>query len=256
MDAIKLIAKVRSGVAEIAIEKDRVVIGNGSAFLVNGGLITNSHVIRPPFEVDAIRIRFDSSDAKIRLLPEDLYKATSAESPESELDYAFIKLQEPEFKARYKFNLGDFKDINVGQKVLFLGFPFGMPQLTAHMGYVSSIHHHKNRDIIQIDGSVNGGNSGGPLISLKTGDVVGIITRSVTGIIEKQFNNLILSLQKNQKILSQTKASIKVSGIDPIQGIKASQAAMEQIARNLKRSANVGIGYAFSINPIRSDIEN
>jgi len=157
MDAIKLIAKVRSGVAEIAIEKDRVVIGNGSAFLVNGGLITNSHVIRPPFEVDAIRNRFDNSDAKIRLLPEDLYKATSAESPESELDYAFIKLQEPEFKARYKFNLGDFKDINVGQKVLFLGFPFGMPQLTAHMGYVSSIHHHKNRDIIQIGGSVSRG---------------------------------------------------------------------------------------------------
>jgi len=93
-------------------------------------------------------------------------------------------------------------------------------------------------------------------LSLETGNVTGIITRAVTGIIEEEFNNLIMELRQNQEILSQTGASMKIGGVDPVQGIRASQAAMEQIARNLKRSANVGIGYAFSINPIRERIEN
>lgn len=256
MTAIELIAQVRSGIAEIAVERNRQALGNGSAFLVDGSLVTNSHVIRPPGQIDAIRIRFEDSDQPIRLLPDDLYNATLAESPESELDYAFIKLEEPEFEGRYRFKLGDIEEIKVGQNILFLGYPFGMPQLTAHMGYVSSIHEQESREIIQIDGSVNGGNSGGPLLSIETGNVVGIITRAVTGIIEQEFNNLISALQNNQRILFQTKAVMSIGGIDPIQGIRASQAAMEHIARNLKRSANVGIGYAFSINPIRKHLEN
>ncbi len=95
---------------------------------------------------------------------------------------------------------------------------------------------------------MNGGNSGGPLVELNSGKVVGIITRSVTGIVEQEFNNLISTLGKNREILEHTKVVMEVGGIDPIQGLAASQAAMQQIAVNLKRSANVGIGYAFSIN--------
>lgn len=256
MTTIELISKVRSGVAEIAYERNRQTLGNGSAFLVKGGLITNSHVIHPPGHVDAIRIRFEDSDQPILLLPDAFSKAILAESPESELDYAFVKLEEPEFSGRYRFKLGDIDEIQVGQNILFLGYPFGMLQLTAHMGYISSIHEQQSRKKIQIDGSVNGGNSGGPLISIETGNVVGIITRAVTGIIEQEFNNLISALQNNQRFLSQSRAVMRIGGIDPIEGIKASQAAMEQIARNLKRSANVGIGYAFSINPIRNYLQN
>lgn len=256
MSEMELIAEVRSGIAQICLEKDRQTLGNGSAFLVPGGIVTNSHVIRPPGQIDAIIIRFEDTDQQIRLLPETFYEAALAESPESDRDYAFIHLSEPEFEGRHRFEFGDLSDISVGKKILFLGFPFGMPQLTAHMGYISSIHEQQGKTIIQVDGSVNGGNSGGPLVNLQSGNVVGIITRAVTGIIEQEFNNLIAALQNNQRILSQTRATISVGGIDPIQGLRASQAAMEQIAQNLKRSANVGIGYAFSTNHIRDHIQN
>jgi S1-C subfamily serine protease len=250
LNVIELISKVRSGVAEIAVEKNRKFLGNGSAFLVEGGLVTNSHVIRPIGSVDAFRIRFEDLSEPIRMLPEDLYKNIKFESPEDEYDYAFIGIDEKEFEGRFRFELEKSYEISVGQQILFLGFPFGMPQLTAHLGYVSSIHEKRSREIIQIDGSVNGGNSGGPLLSIESGKVVGIITRAVTGIIELEFDNLISILQNNQKILSQPRASIDIGGIDPIEGIRASQSAMEQIARNLKRAANVGIGHAFSINPL------
>lgn len=65
---------------------------------------------------------------------------------------------------------------------------------------------------------------------------------------------MISALQNNQRILSQTRVTMSIGGIDPIKGIRTSQAAMEQIARNLKCSANVGIGYALSINPIRNHL--
>lgn len=256
MLAKTLIAERKSGIAQVCLERDRQIVGNGSAFLVRGGLVTNSHVIRPPGNFDAIVIRFEDTGEVIRFLPKDLYDATLVESLESDRDYAFINLTEPEIEHRHKFEFGDLSDVSVGEQVLFLGFPFGMPHLTAHMGYISSVHEQQGKTIIQIDGSVNGGNSGGPLVSLESGNVVGIITRAITGIIEQEFNNLIATLQNNQRILAQSRATIQIGGVDPIQGLRASQAAMEQIASNLKRSANVGIGYAFSTNHIRDQIQN
>lgn len=250
----ELIEKCSSGVAEIALETNRQSIANGTAFLVDGGLITNSHVIRPPGDFDAFRIRFPETDNVVRLLPDNFYSRVRIESREEDLDYAFIEIDEPEFSDRHRFGLGSADDAAVGEEVIFLGFPFGMPQLTAHAGRISSIHNQGQRKVIQIDGSVNGGNSGGPLLNLRSGKVIGIITRAVTGIIEQEFNELINTLRKNQEVLSQSRAVMKIGGIDPIQGLRASMVAMEQIARNLKRSANVGIGYAFSIDLLKDEI--
>ena len=71
-----------------------------------------------------------------------------------------------------------------------------------------------------------------------------------------QFNNLINALRNNQQVLEQQsgRGGIRLSGIDPIQAINASQVAMEQIAQNLRRSANVGIGFAFSAKYISENI--
>ena len=254
MTAIELIAQVRSGIAQVALEKNRQVLGSGSAFLVDGGLVTNSHVIRPPGSIDAIVIRFEDSEQQIRLLRETCYESIIVESAQHERDYVLIDLSEPEFENRHRFEFGELSDVFIGEQVLFLGFPFGMPQLTAHMGHISSIHERQSATIIQIDGGVNGGNSGGPLVDLKSGHVIGIVTRAVTGIIEREFDNLITTLRNNQEILSQTRASMSIGGVDPVAGLRGSQAAMEQIARNLKRSANVGIGYAFSSDCLRDHI--
>jgi hypothetical protein len=48
---------------------------------------------------------------------------------------------------------------------------------------------------------VNSGNSGGPLIDLKTGKVAGIITRAETGLLREQFDRLLQALKDNQRIL-------------------------------------------------------
>jgi len=255
MDTVELIQECRSGVGQIIVERERKRIGSGSAFLVNGGLVTNSHNIRL-FNCDAIVIRFENGD-EIRLLYEDCMNAVATESLENDKDFAYLKLAEPEFDERYVFELSDSSGLSVGEQVLFMGYPFGYPHLTAHMGYISSLHKINDVESIQIDGSVNGGNSGGPLIDLKTGKVAGIVTRAETGILRDQFDQLLQALRNNQQILQQQQqggARISLGGIDPIDAIRASQAAMEQIASQLRRSANVGIGFAFSAKYVKDGI--
>lgn len=260
MNPIELIANTRSGIAQVSLEINRERIGFGSAFLVDGGLVTNSHVIRSP-NLDAIVLRFADTDpgdpaSYIRLLPETCFSFIAAESPTSEKDYVYLKLSEPEFDGRHIFEFTDSSTLSIGERIVFLGFPFGMPQLTSHIGYISSIHEKNGVEIVQIDGSVNGGNSGGPLLDLKTGEVAGIITRAVTGMIEEQFNQLIKALKNNQAVLEAVTRTggMKIKGIDPLRAISASQAAMEQIAWNLHRSANVGIGYAYSAKYVQDHI--
>lgn len=246
MTAVDTIARVRTGVAQILLERDRQVVGSGTAFLTRDRLVTNSHIIRRPGIVETVMLRFEHVEQPIRLSFDHVEECISNESQEDEGDYVLVELDETEFENLHRFDFGELNDVKVGEQVLFLGYPFGMVHLTAHLGYISSIHRRNETTIIQIDGSINGGNSGGPLIDLKSGNVVGVITRAVTGLIEQEFRNLIQTLRENERILAQTGAVISVDGIDPIQGLRASMAAMAQIASNLARSANVGIGYAYS----------
>ncbi len=70
---------------------------------------------------------------------------------------------------------------------------------------------------------------------------------------KKQFNRLLQALKNNYEILNH-RSIIKVRGIDPIQAIKASQVSMGQIVTQLRRSANVGIGFAFSAKYVKEKI--
>ena len=220
--------------------------------------MTNSHVIRPGI-VDAILFRMadtdpDLTDSYIRMLPDQCYDLIKAESLENDEDYAILDLAEPEFKNKYRFTFEDSNYPNVGEEVIFLGFPFGMSQLTAHIGHISSIHNKGSIRVIQIDGSINGGNSGGPLINSE-GKIIGIVTRAVTGLIDEQFRLLIDAFHTNQKALQGVQGLMRIGTIDPIQAFRVSQSAMEQIAKNLYRSANVGIGYAYSSEHILRRIQ-
>lgn len=258
MDTVSLIQKVRTGVARVVFERGGDRVSNGTAFLVKDGLITNSHVIRGS-AYDAVAIYFedairDDAVEPIRLLRDTIDDAVVVESVTADKDYALLRLNEPEFAGRHVFEFGDSSSVEVGEQVAFLGFPFGMPQLSSHMGYVSSIHELDGVRVLQIDGSVNGGNSGGPLLNLNDGRVVGIITRSVKGYIAEQFDELILALGKNIEFLDGIGEVMQVGNFRATEIAIASQIAMREIAINLRRSANVGIGYAYAIDYVKDRI--
>ena len=256
MDRIELIRRTSSGVVQIFLVRDQEKVGSGSGFLVDGGVVTNNHVVRSVGS-DVLAIRFADTDPQdesqyIRVALEDVIRH---ESPEEERDYAFLAMSEPEFEGRHRFEFSQDEEVEVGQEVVFQGFPFGRHKynLTSHIGWVSSRYEANGVKVIQIDGSVNGGNSGGPLLSLDSGEVIGIVTRAEIGLIEEQFNELVRSLRGNIKVLSAAAKGprIQMGRIDVSQGLLVSHVAMERIAISLRQSANVGIGYALSSEHIR-----
>lgn len=140
----------------------------GSGFLINdnGFILTNFHVIS------------GSSRIQVTLPDQTQYYATPLDPDRSD-DLALIKIN-PKKKVDF-LRLGDSDRLQVGQKVLAIGNPFGL-EGTLTVGVVSSIGRvidsetdQRLEGMIQTDAAINGGNSGGPLLD-SSGNVIGINT--------------------------------------------------------------------------------
>ncbi len=142
---------------------------SGSGFLIDadGRILTNYHVVSgraPSLEVTL----GDKTQYKGRILISDRRN-----------DMALIKI-EPRAKLPF-VRLGDSEHLQVGQKVLAIGNPFGL-EGTLTVGVISSLgrtiqdeNGARLEDMIQTDAAINPGNSGGPLLN-SSGDVIGINT--------------------------------------------------------------------------------
>src|SRR5690349_21417728 len=147
----------------------QAVQGLGSGFLINadGQILTNYHVIS------------GSSDVEVTLPDQTRYKARVLNRDRSH-DLALIQI-DPKKKLSAFLRLGDSDALQVGQKVLAIGNPFGLAG-TLTTGIVSSLHRKIQsedrgdlEDMIQTDAAINSGNSGGPLLDSQ-GNVIGINT--------------------------------------------------------------------------------
>ncbi len=231
-------------------------IGSGSGFLTNDKLITNFHVFNAPPDVE-VRLGWQpDEDARSRQELSVSYSEFSgwmiSGSDEDHYDFAILDGGELPLSnlAQFSFNLPSKR--LVGRDVLFLGFPLEHSNLVCHRGMISSTYRNAGVDIIQIDASVNQSNSGGPLVDLDTENVIGIITRKGTGL-SKLFDDLMRAFDTNIQVLTAGGANISMGGIDLKQALTAGQAQVKQLSAEILRSANVGIGYAFSSAQILND---
>jgi len=141
----------------------------GSGFFINedGLILTNNHVISgraPQIQVTLA----DHSQYTAQVLVRDPVN-----------DLALIKIN-PRRKTPF-LRLGDSDKIQVGQKVLAIGNPFGL-EGTLTTGVISSLGRtirdeegNELEDMIQTDAAINPGNSGGPLLDSQ-GNVIGVNT--------------------------------------------------------------------------------
>jgi putative serine protease PepD len=144
--------------------------GIGSGFIINedGDVITNNHVISGSRN---ITVTLSDSDQK-------QYPATVL-GIDRRSDFALLHINAGR---KLPFvHLGDSDHIEVGQKVLAIGNPFGLGG-TLTTGIVSSVGRSIAGDegntlegVIQTDAAINPGNSGGPLLD-SHGDVIGVNT--------------------------------------------------------------------------------
>ncbi len=143
------------------------VEGAGSGFIIDprGYILTNYHVVAGAQTMEVV------------LGDQGRYPAKFVGADQRN-DVALIKI-DPKGKTLAVLTLGDSSTLQVGQKVLAIGDPFGF-QSTLTTGVVSALGRTVQTsqstfidDAIQTDASINRGNSGGPLINTH-GEVIGI----------------------------------------------------------------------------------
>jgi serine protease Do len=136
--------------------------GSGVIIDPSGVVLTNNHVVEGAVSVEVLL-----ADGR-RIPSRDIRR-----DPKS--DVAIVKL---EGKEPFPFaELGDSDKMEVGDRVLAFGSPFGLTGSVSH-GIVSgksrkNLRLNQYEDFIQTDAAVNPGSSGGPLVNLE-GKVVGI----------------------------------------------------------------------------------
>jgi S1-C subfamily serine protease len=148
---------------EVYPSKDQ---GSGILISSDGKILTNSHVVA------------DERQLEVTLSDQSRYKAQLLSRDEAN-DLALLQIT-PRGKLP-SLHLGDSDALQVGQKVLAIGNPFGL-EGTLTTGIVSSLgrsirgeNDRTLEGLIQTDAAINPGNSGGPLLD-SAGNVVGINT--------------------------------------------------------------------------------
>jgi S1-C subfamily serine protease len=256
MSLADTIANVRSGVFQIAFaNRNKEKIGGGSAFLANRLLVTNNHVFAGYLSADCVGIRRDD-------MPPGSFRTFSTQdfaarlmigSDEHSYDYAILNVPEIVRDTDHQFTLEIPGIRRIGDAIALLGFPLEHDNMTCHQGIISSFYRSGLAEVIQIDASVNAGNSGGPLIDPETGVAFGIVTRKATGL-SKLFVALRSSVNANVEMArGVTGVVMSIGGMDMVQTILQSQRQMLATLDEIERQANVGIGYAFSAEHILSE---
>src|SRR5580700_9551526 len=162
------VANILTKATEYDFFNDPVPIeGAGSGFVIDekGYILTNFHVVQEAQSIEVV-------------LGDQTRYPGKFVGADQRNDVALVKI-DPKGKRLVALPLGDSASLQVGQKVLAIGNPFGF-QSTLTTGVVSALGRNVQTsqttlidEAIQTDAAINRGNSGGPLINSR-GEVIGI----------------------------------------------------------------------------------
>ena len=195
--ALKYTVQIKTTVP-VPFNGDRKGSGFGAGFLVDaerGWVMTNAHVVsRSPSRIEVAFHGQEYSEAtKIYVDPY--------------LDVALIKVNaqvNTTAVSRPTLECGELPA--VGHPVGAFGHPWRL-QFTGTRGIISGVTAKYRTELLQTDAPINAGNSGGPLISLDSGRIVGINTASIAG---AQNTNFAVAMKYACRILE-----LLQQGLDP-----------------------------------------
>ncbi|WP_173916692.1 S1C family serine protease [Halobacillus sp. Marseille-Q1614] len=148
----------------VQIELDNGTIGSGFLYNEKGDVITNAHVVANAEDVKIVTT--DSKEMEGKVI--GVSRTT---------DIAVVRV--PDLKEREPLPIHEKEDVPLLTEVLALGSPLGL-QNTVTRGEISGLNRNFELDpfsyegVYQISAPISPGNSGGPLINAKTGEVLGI----------------------------------------------------------------------------------
>jgi S1-C subfamily serine protease len=194
--ALSYTVQVRTAVST-PLEGDLKGTARGAGFVVDGQrgwIMTNAHVVsRSPSRVEVA-----------------LHGGTFVEAEkvyvDPHLDLAIVRIAVPEGQ-QMRIPQLECRDVPaVGHPVGAFGHPWNL-RYTGTRGIISGMTTRNQIELLQTDAPINAGNSGGPLLSLGSGRIVGISTAGIRG---SQNTNFAVAMKYACRVLELLRA-----GVDP-----------------------------------------
>lgn len=187
--------------ATVLVEIEGGDKGYGTAFCIDnvGVYVTNAHVVKNKSIGDFVDLILRPGGADQAKIKAKIVKV------DEKIDLAILIAQE---KVNHvKLDLGNSDELIETTPVVGYGYPFGKelavnkesyPSISVNMGRVTALRKSAGIiDLVQLDVTLNPGNSGGPIVDEK-GKVVGIV---VSGILGAGGVNFAIPVDKLKKIL-------------------------------------------------------
>lgn len=209
----KLIREVKPSVCLVVVVDDmNRVLGSGSGFLFRekDAVATCNHVIAYPN--CKIKVKFSDND----FIDAAIFITNQLQ------DLALLRIAPQETTP-----LKPAKDATIeeGMEIVFIGYPM-TAVTTTHQGIISAVlRDASGTKTFQIDGTINPGSSGSPLLNLG-GEVVGVINAT-----RRERNDLL------KRVESLRLGAVKIHDVDLI-----------EIYHSIIKNLQLGIGYAVPIS--------
>jgi len=213
--------------------------GSGFHFLRESIVLTNCHVVEAHLAKGApvTASTEDGETSELKLL---------AHSPAADHDFAVLELSSSLGTGRRVLEPLEAEHTPRGAQVAFSGFPHGVRDLLVHKGFVSGPFGDLG---FYIDGNVNPGNSGGPIVEFLSGKVVGIASaRRFVGAqdmeaIGDECAKLIEHLQR----IGSSGSAVQIMGVDFVEFARLMAQSLNLVKQALDANANTGIGIGLHI---------
>jgi len=220
------IARARASLAEVLVGSPLSRSGTGFAVSTAGLIVTCDHVV-----ADATNVVVNIGGSR--------YPATVVARNRA-ADVALLRA-EAQFQV---LPLGSIEQVQVGDEVLWGGFPLDSWLPSWHKGMVSFVGDVTPNGVrgVQLDGTVNLGNSGGPVIDPNSGAAIGIVSSRMGNLSDRLADDL----QKLRYVgggpgRGSAGITMSVNGVivDPT-------ATLAEAIQHMARSMQLGVGYGVS----------
>ncbi len=190
-------------------------------------IITCAHVVSEPGKAIS-RVSMNGNPAGIRAIHENI-------------DLAILSADEQETVQLEKSDL-----LQLGDQLMFSGFPTGVLGPSLFSGTLSAhgenLAQYPRCRLLQINGMINLGNSGGPVFRVGSKSVVGVVTAKYVPLLQE-----IDKLRDILRGIPQFPSEVGIGQVDFAKFVNLTTRALLSISGSL-RLVQIGIGYAIPVD--------
>ncbi len=221
-----LIDRMTESIAEVLAQGESgwEKVGSGFAITSDGQLATSVHVLN------------GASEWMVKFWGDAQHHPAKQVAQDADHDVAIIAVEH----ATRPLALGEFRQVEPGDDVVWAGYPLAVWVPSFHKGMISYQGELPlprttgPTESLQMDGTINSGNSGGPVVDPHDGRVVAIVSAGMGQLSESVMQHL------QPERPTRGRATVRMLGVDV-------PSAIEALIHEMDRNLQLGVGYGISV---------